>query len=486
MEAKRMHPMKMVFSYILTLRNWMFILFFLFIIHMNDMSIFYRAARWLMVAYLIWRILAVFIEWRNTTYSLSEDTVHIQRGLFKKEKRNVPITNIQNIQRKIPFYYKPFGVVFLALETNASGGHATVKLDAVTKSEAEAIEKRINEPAAPHEPREGMDTAGDNANATRIVHYRPTKKDLRKASFLSFSFLALIPVLLTIFKQADEVFHVDKKAEGIWKTISASYWWMGLLIILLVIAAVVFGMMKTHLTYGNYEIASDETYIYIRKGVLNERTFSIRKSRVQAVRIVQPPWKRIFHLLEVKLVIAGSDEDLDDDEINSLYPYLPSDRAMTIIQELLPQFIVPNTSYRLPQKALKVRMLRFPWFWIAVTAAIILFFRPFWYISPIVFLLLYAHRYLNYRNTRYSFDSSMIQMAQTGLWRERFMTTRKNMVEMEISQSFYQKLFGLATVHTINRATPIHEKALKDVTKETARDMMDWYENRNKDIHLKA
>ncbi|MDY0395326.1 PH domain-containing protein [Virgibacillus halophilus] len=408
-------------------------------------------------------------------------------GCSKKETSKVPITNIQNIQRKIPFYYKPFGVVFLALETNASGDHATVKLEAVGKSEAAQIERRISEPAAPQDLAERTDTPANKENMSRTVHYWPTKKDLRKASFLSFSFLALIPVLLTIFKQADEVFHVDEKAEGIWESISASYWWMALLIVVLIIAAVAFGMIKTHLTYGNYEIASDEAYIYIRKGVLNERSFSIRKSRVQAVRILQPPWKRIFQLLEVKLVIAGSDEDADDDkEINSLYPYLPSDKAMAIIQELLPQFTMPESSHRLPPKALKVRMLRLPWFWLVVTAAIFLFFKSFWYISPILFILQYAYRYFNYRNTRYSFDASMILVEQKGLWREQFMTSRKNLVEMEITQSLYQKIFGLVTVHTVNRAAPIHEETLHDVTQTVAKALMDWYEKRGEDIRLKA
>ncbi len=175
----------------------------------------------------------------------------------------------------------------------------------------------------------------------RTVHFRPSRKDLLKASFLSLSFLALIPIIATIINNAEDIFNWKMDVEEVYVFIADSWLLIGTVIILFLVIAVGFGITRTFLKYGKYEIASDHERIYIKRGTLSEQSFSIRKENVQGIQLNQNPFKKLLKLTEVKLVSAVNDDD-DGEEINTLYPFLPTNRAFGLIEELLPGFQVEN------------------------------------------------------------------------------------------------------------------------------------------------
>ena len=169
----------------------------------------------------------------------------------------------------------------------------------------------------------------------RVIHFTPSKKDVLKASFTSFSFLLLIPIVGSIFSKIEKFEWVEKKAEGIFSRILESSFTTFIIAILFIFVSIIIGIARTYIKYGKYEIASDDLRIYITKGVLHESAFTITKDNVQAIEIRQSAIKRLLGLAEIKVISAGGVGE-GVLESNSLYPFLPIKRAYEMIDEILP------------------------------------------------------------------------------------------------------------------------------------------------------
>lgn len=485
-----MHPMKIAFLFLTTLKNSIFVFLYLFVLHFNDVSMFIKIARIIFCVFLISRLIAIIVEWWKTTYVLTNQSIDVSRGLFRKKYSRIPLERVQNIRWQTPFYFQPFQLTILLLETSATDDRASVKLVGIKRDEAKRIEQQLHDfkvaktTDIPDFAQKDDESVQAEQREERIVHFNPTRKDVIKASFLSFSFLAFIPILVTLFKNMEDVVDIEEQAEGVFAYLTSSWISIIITIFLLVLIAITFGVVRTYLKYGKYEISSDEAHIYIESGVLSERAFTIRKENVQAVKITQNPLKKLLGLSEVILVSASRDDD--EEAVNSLYPYLPSKRAQTLLEELLPEFQFTSDLQKLTKQALIVRMLRLPWSWLIATGLIIWLKPEWWFVSPILFIATYLSRFFNYRNTRFVFQQQFIQMKTGGLWSTVFVTNRKRVIEINMEQSLLQRKFGLSTITTYNRTKPYHAETLEDITIHHAKDFQNWYDQRREEIQIKS
>ncbi|WP_052455645.1 PH domain-containing protein [Bhargavaea cecembensis] len=490
-EAKRMHPAGMLWSVLDYIKSTFFLILILFVLNAGSDAAWVKYGRIVFLGVSAVSFLFLLPAWWRRTYRIERDSVKIDSGIFVRKHRSVPFRRVQNVNRQVPAVLKMLGLTSLTLETGAEGDEASVKFTAVTKEEATRIETaldgyrerkaRTEEPA--EETPEGHTPTDETPVPERTVHFIPAKKDIIKASFLSFSFIALIPILATVYRNMDEFIDLDSRAEGAISLLSGSSLFLGVAITVLILLAVSFGVVRTWLKYGRYEISSDDERIYIRRGVLSEQSLSVRKKNVQAVEISETPVKRLLGMAEVKLITVGTfDEDLSD--INTLYPFLPRDRAIDMIGELLPDMEVTEEVDRLPKNSLVLRMIRIPWTALIGTAALF-FWRPdfpfvpdWWVLAIIMFAWTWLLRLFDYRNTRYSVRGPFVQFRKGGLWRSTFVTRREKVIETVVSQSRIQHRFGVATVKTVNRSKPVHHEELKDVPEETAARFGQWYTER--------
>ncbi|MDF2036984.1 PH domain-containing protein [Cytobacillus oceanisediminis] len=251
--------------------------------------------------------------------------------------------------------------------------------------------------------------------------------------------------------------------------------------------------MRTFIKYGKYEIFSDETRIYIRKGFLEETSFSISKDRVQAIEIKQNMMKRLTGVAEVKLVTAGDVSEGDEKAgVNSLFPFLPVDRACKIAEEILPDYEILQNMHPLPKKALWASLLKPSWLWILSTAALVYFKPEFLGIeetwlagSILLFSLIVFVRIAGYTNARYLINGPFIQF-KTGIVGTRlFISKRSKVIEAEVSATRWQKLFGLASIQTVNRGKPVQHACVENVPAEVASSFYSWYKSRREEVQIK-
>src|SRR5699024_813242 len=189
----------------------------------------------------------------------------------------------------------------LYFETAMSGENATVTFPALTKEQAKQIEKFVefaleNQSdkatemfSTEDESREeNTDDIRDSVmKKERTIHFIPTAKDTVRATFTSFSFLILIPIVVSGYFKISELFHIEERTKGMTNFILETWWITVLVIAIGVIISMGIGMIRIYLKYGKYEITSDEERVYIKQGVINETSFSIAKKNIQAIGIQQ-------------------------------------------------------------------------------------------------------------------------------------------------------------------------------------------------------
>ncbi|MGG0286219.1 PH domain-containing protein [Peribacillus butanolivorans] len=484
--AKRLHPFKIPFELGKVMKGNLFFIIMLYVLNFGTEKTYMKVLQIGFLVYLVWRFISVILQWYTYKYQIKEGTVQITSGLISKSFRTVPFLKVQNVQRRTTLFHKLFNLTSLTFETGMTDDQGSVPFEVISQKEAKRLEQElslIQELSVIEVDSTEEDTLEIvESISEKTIHFTPTKQDVLKASFTSLSFLALIPIVATIYNTLDDFFNMEN-AEGLLATLLDTWWIVTIALIGIICIAVAFGIISTFVKYGKYEISSDHERVYIKKGVLDESAFSIQKEKVQAVEITQSLIKRILGLAEVKLISAGSTGDKEL-ETNTLYPFLSVDRAYAMIEEILPTYKVERSMERLSKQAFKVRMLRPSFFWILTTVAIYYFKPAIWYVSVILLVLIYTLRILDYKNSRYLLNNEIIQFKSGSLETSLFITKRSKVIQIEVERSKLQKLFGLASIETVNRSKPVHHTKLQDVSVEYADEFYTWYTCRTQNIQV--
>ncbi len=502
----RYHPLTIVFRIYQLVKNSLFFIILLFVLRKDSESLFFEYGRYAFVIFIIWRLFYIVIAWFVEKYEWKDRTFYIHKGIFVKHSSTIPFSKIQNVTRKTTIFHKIVGFASLTFETAMDGENDAIHFEVLSKKHADFLvdlvqqskhnipqEEYMNSDVVRIDKQEDEELERVTVQkAVRIVHFTPKRADLWKASLSSLSFLAIVPIVGGLFDFIGPLLPETDQVEGIFQVLLDSKWILFVIIILAVITAVIFGVVRTFIRYGKYEISSDATHIYIDRGVLDESYFAIENRKIQGLELQQTWLKRIFGLAEVKLISSASPNKADGSvNVNSLYPFLPLNKAYQLIEELLPTYQLNAQLDGLPRKSLWIKLLRPSW--IGIVAAIGLFcFKPdffqidqaWWILCIVLFSFIILHRILDYIHTRYVVTSDQVQWWHGGLTSRMFITKRKNVIEMTYSQTKLQKYFDVASIKTMNRSVPVHIEKINDIPVPYALTMENWYLKRNEDVQV--
>lgn len=478
MKNIQLHPLYLLEKWWSFLKNSFFLIVLLFVINYGTTSPFISTLQKLFILWMIYSIIRPVIVWKTTTFKITDEDVTIERGLFNRKKKSVPFDRVQHIQRNTNWIYRPFQLTSLTLTTSASED-GEIEIPSLTVEEADFIERafRREKTVVPTEEQSFIDEAqsdiieasNDNQQKT---YFQTTKKDVFKATILSFQFLAIFPLLLFIY---------NKISGFSWaKTIDAIGVWLWnhpfLLVGAIVIAFLLsffIGWITTYLRYGHFIITADDTYIYVEKGVLSRQRFSIPRERVQAIEINQSFGKRLLGLTSIKLISSShASEELQSSQ--ELYPFLPVKVTDQLLEQLLPHFSNIEKANRLPRRVLALRMLKIPWFTLLVAAALYYFEKPIAF-ALIVLVITYLLRILDFYRTRFATDGERVMYKSGALSTSTVITTRRYIVQVEKEHSIFQQLFGVTSITFYNRQ---YTQTLHDVPTHFAHQFIDWYKKR--------
>ena len=467
---KRQHPAWILLEYVSFIKSLLFVIFFLFILKAGTDTgwvVWARYGFWVIIA---WGLVYIPTRWYTSTYELNEDAIVLREGVFVKKLRTTTYERIQDHHTHTNFIHKLLGLTAIKLETGTTDDDATLTFEAVSLAEANRILDIVHRKNSNRAEMEEEELA----ISPKHIYFRSTQKDNLKAALTSFSFLAIFPLVAALYSNIADFIDVEESTKSLF-----SYFMdhSALLIPLAGVALLLsfgIGYIQTIIKYGNYEIAGDENRIYISKGVLSRTDYSIQKSRVQAITIKQSLLKRLLGMAEVKVVSAGQTESNEQD-VSSLYPFLPKHEAYLLTNELLPDYHIEEEMIHLPGKVLWLRLVR-PYYWTIVGFITLYLFKKEWiWLAAVVLLIEIVLRYLNYKFTSYLQTEKFIQVRNGGLVTDTFLTKRKNIQQITITYSWLQRRFNVATLEFTNRSKPFVVTKLPDVPKETAQEFYNWY-----------
>ncbi|TRM11035.1 PH domain-containing protein [Lentibacillus cibarius] len=470
------HPLYILLEFYVTLRNFSVAIIYFILLKYDVDSSFYVVMRYFLYVYLTLNFLYIVIRWMTTSYIVNDGSIQIDYGVISRQRRNIPLSKIQNVRKQTPTALRLFNVTSVTLETGSVNKDAAIKLSLISDKQAESITcalERTQSISAP-ETSESVVNMESETSDSRKVHFTAAKENIIKASSMSLQFLAIVPILASIYYKINDFFNIESKVNHWISNLLTS--WISIVIstLIFVIMAILVGIVITYFRYGNFKVSSNEEYIFIQKGVLNEQTFSIAKRYVQAIQIEQTFMKRLLGLAEIKYVIAGEAES-EEDKFSSLYPFIPIKKAYQLVNEITPNFMVVSSMERLPKSALWMKFLRIPWVWIIYTVFLIILNINLWWSVPI-FVITYGVRFLRYLSMHYLIQGEILQF-KSGLFSSNlFITRREKVIRVILKRSWLQKHLKLASITTVNRSKPVHFESIQDIPYEFGKTFIKWFE----------
>lgn len=479
-QGKRQHPLWILFSIVKSIKEVIIPIIYFFLIQMNSDSFFTKYGSLALIAYMIYRVISILFSWKNFKYVITGKNIEITEGRLKKEKRYIPLDRIQSIQQNTTFFHRMVGLTSLTLLTGATDDSSSVKLAVISLPEASNIKSQLNlSPHVQKDEQEPLKDADENARTESDMkpHYEMTNKEIVKASFTSFYFLAPIPFLLFIYGKLDDIFSIEDFFESAFHSLDLSWFMISLIVLIALILSIIIGVLLTYLQYGNFQISSNDERVYIRKGVFNQTNFSIPKNRINAIKLNKSLMRRWLKMVRVELVSAGSIGE-EESHTNVLFPFISEQRAKQLVPEILPAFHFETIMTKLPRSALWTNLLRPSYLWIIATIVVFYFWPTYWYASPALLILVIVSRISAHHRSGYTLTNSFIQLESGTFSTEVFVTTRKKIAELEIKESWLEQRFGLASLSISTRAKPMEVTTISRIPKEMAIRYYHWYANR--------
>lgn len=477
-QDQRLHPLWIIFSVGKFMKEFIIPIVFFFLFKAGSQSMVIHYVKLALILYMIYRFISILLSWWNFKYVFTDKELQINEGRFVKEERFISLDRIQSVQLNTSFVQRLFGLTTLSLHTGAIDDKSTIKLEAISRKEAERIQRhlRLSDIARMDETLPEVEEMTQKHSA-RIEHYEVTLKEILVASFTSFRFLALIPLLFSLYFKINEFFSLDGYKDTIITFFEKSWFILAIVICIILILSMLFGIGMMYVQYGNFRVASDYNRIFIKKGIFNQTEFSIPKEKVQAIKFNKSLLRRWLGIAEVELISAGvaGEEKI---ETNVLFPFISEKRAQRLIVEILPTFKIESTMVKLPKTALIVKLMRPSYLWIIAAAVVFYFWPTLWYILLIMLIFIVISRIVHYFHSGYLLSTPYIQLQSGSFSTELFLTTRQKIEELEMTESWLQRKFGLASLKISTRAKPIHVSTISDIPKEMAEHYYHWYANR--------
>ena len=333
---RRLHPLAIGIFFFKRLRE----LFFIFIIlllpneHLN-----YELAKSLALGLLILILLLSVAKFWFFDYQLTNDSLVIHSGIFKKNEIIIPFTRIQNIRNSQNFLLRPFKLLKLEIETAAGGNdHAEAVLEVVSNEVKTELFSKMNHGKSMTQREKYYQTTyvmGFRQNLLRII-----STPGREIGYLIIALVLdnALDVIQMLLKNRTNILEITSNINN------------EELIFILVIGAVLFAINFIYEIgkFYNFTVMRTKNSLQVSRGLVKRVTKQIPLNKIQTVIVEQSLLQQIVHLASIRLQLAGSQEDDEglDDAVYFL-PLIDINSTFILLNEFLPEWDLRQPNYQL-------------------------------------------------------------------------------------------------------------------------------------------
>ncbi|MBC2095528.1 PH domain-containing protein [Listeria welshimeri] len=406
-EERRLHPIALIKEIITNIRrNIVPIVVGLFSVFraINSRGYLPNWAVYLIIVIVVLLVLTpAVLKYITYKYTLEDQGIRIKYGLIFRKNTYIPYERIQTVQKKQWFFFIPFNVCQVLIETAGGNGKAEADLVAVPvgvvdelKDLRDGKKAAIQEVTPETEEKEVAEAEVEAPEKTVVLQ----TKQLILMAVTSGGVFGTLLIVLAFMQQFRDVIPTDwmeTQAEQLWK--------MGIivfiiLIILLLLVLWGISIVTTLFKYFQFKLMKYPHSLVIEKGLLERNHTTISLARIQGITIIESPLRQMLGLVAVKVITAGNSGDEKQSGDILLLPIMKKDLALKTLKEMLPNYVFEiEEMERAPKSSLR-RFLRIYLIWTIIPALVasIMFF-PLGLLSFILPILAGIKAISSYRAT---------------------------------------------------------------------------------------
>jgi putative membrane protein len=283
------------------------------------------------------------IAWRRFTFEVRGGELRVHSGVLERQERTVPLERIQAMDIHETPLQRLLGVVGMRIETAAGGSAAAdVKIEALTRTEAEQLRRRLGAiERAPRTPATGV-TGGVATEAPETgmladgqLIRRLSTRELLTAGVTSGTIGPALAVVGFFTQIIDDILPEEIYSRLAMDAATLSPRTLIPLIVAIGVLAWLLAIGGAVLTYGNFELRWAGDRVIISHGLLERRRRTVPVARMQAVVVKEGLLRRPFGLASVSFESAGFGQERGESGV--LWPLLRRTEAMALVAEVAPR-----------------------------------------------------------------------------------------------------------------------------------------------------
>lgn len=334
------------------------------------------------------------IKFLFTYYTISENQLIIESGIFNKKRTEIPLRSITAVDMTQNILYQIFKTYKIKIDngSQAKGAVNDAEVEFALKEDLAFLFKRLVEKDAHLEEGTDLDsneykasekdslsdehnnseelisstdqpysvgnnpTAGQTKNYVRLDRSGEKPMPAINSSPVDFIILGLLEQkmgyiiglfpIVSIIAYALAMIGMTPSEESV-NSILESFFSSGpilvlilLAVIVLVISATIMAIVRSIITFFGFRLSADSDKIHIEFGLLTKKKFTLPKEKINGIALKQNMLMRIFGRYQMEIMVIGygdkSDQQVKQQPI--LFPIATKRKIKEIVETLLPDF----------------------------------------------------------------------------------------------------------------------------------------------------
>ena len=276
-----------------------------------------------LAGFLLLIVIGIF-DYFVKSYEVRDGALIYTKGIINKEAKNINLENIQSIDMSSNIMYQAFNL--LSVDINLVGGKIRIK---PLKKEV-----ALNLIDILRDLKRDEDTSVVHENTEEEIQreiLRLSVKDLAFYGLLRVRFFAALGLILALNDKIRDVFKIifdneayfdellQKNAESVAGNITALFIIIGIFMILVVLASIIFTIIK----YYDFILTTKDHNLLCKYGLLTKKSLVIDIDRIQSVKLIYPLRYRFFGLAKISVETLTNNVSEDLSEQKSTIEVLP-------------------------------------------------------------------------------------------------------------------------------------------------------------------
>lgn len=490
-EKYRLHPISAVLNFLKSLKELLLPILIVFIGNGMSLSITFdprKEAFWDNFSTLILMVVLVFvliggiIKWWKFVYWFEENELRVEYGLFVKKKRYIPFERIQSLNYKEGIFHRMLGLVQVKVETAGSkDAKAEAELTAVTKHAADQIEAEMrkaknkislqNEASGEEQSQEIL-----QQEEVEIIHQMTTKSIFILAT-TSGAIGVVVSGVVAVLSQVSEFIPYEKIFDELAAFVKVGVLLIALTVFLLFVLAWLVSVVITFFNYFDFKVSREHDKLIVTRGLLEKKRVTIPLNRVQAIRIVENPFRQWFGYATVVLESAGGGSG-EKDRTMTLFPLIKKGEEVEPLMDLFPEYDFTPDFKKAPKKARPFFYRLHFWWVIPVAVACSYYFYPYGLFAILLVPLLIGLGVWQHQTVGFAIKEKQLTMRFRNISRVTVYMRKHRIQALMKRQSYFQKRKQVATVQaTVMSGISGATSWVHSIEEKEADAILTWYEH---------